>query len=79
MAALKYAEALQVRTGVISLLLRMGKYLLDREQFAEAQELFERALAIGEAAYGPRHRIVWLCTCPMRINKVDLSHTFFVS
>ncbi len=56
LAAAEHAEALDVASDSTEKLLNQtGSYLKGRAQFAEAKEMFERALAIGEAAYGPDH------------------------
>jgi len=54
LAATDHAEALGVATSVgTPSLNQAGLYLMERAQFHEATELFERGLAISEAAYGP--------------------------
>jgi len=56
LAAAGYAEALDVASDSTGRLLNQtGLYLKGRAQFAEAKEMHERALAIGETAYGPDH------------------------
>ena len=59
LAAAEYAEALDVASDSTARLLNQtGVYLKGRAQFAEAKEMYERALAIDEAAYGPDHPTV---------------------
>jgi tetratricopeptide (TPR) repeat protein len=56
LAAAGHAEALQLaneQTG--RLLNQVGRYLEGRAEFAEARDLFERALRIAEATRGPDH------------------------
>jgi tetratricopeptide (TPR) repeat protein len=48
----KFRVALPAATGALT---RAGIYLTMRAAFAEAREACERALAIGESAYGPNH------------------------
>ncbi len=56
LAAAEHAEALDVASDSTGRLLNQtGLYLKGRAQFAEAKEMFEQALAIDEAAYGPDH------------------------
>jgi len=56
LAAAEHAETLDVASDSTGRLLNQtGLYLRGRAQFAEAKEMHERALAIGEAAYGPDH------------------------
>jgi len=59
LAAAGYAQALDpVPEGAGGLLNRAGIYLWRRAQFAGAKVALERALAIGEAIYGPDHPAV---------------------
>jgi len=59
LAAAEHAEALDVALDLIGRLLNQtGAYLRGRAKFTEAKEMFERALAIGEVAYGPDHPTV---------------------
>jgi len=59
LAAAEHAEALNVASDSTGRLLNQtGVYLKGRAQFAEAKKMYERALAIGEAAYGPDHPTV---------------------
>ncbi|MCK5014313.1 MAG: ATP/GTP-binding protein, partial [Candidatus Omnitrophica bacterium] len=54
LAVADYAEALDVASDSTGRLLNQtGLYLKGRAQFTEAKEMFERALSIDEAAYGP--------------------------
>jgi len=56
LAAAEHAEALDVASdSTWRLLNQIGLYLQGRAQFAEAKEMYERALAIGESIYGPDH------------------------
>ncbi|NOR49311.1 MAG: tetratricopeptide repeat protein, partial [Methanosarcinaceae archaeon] len=56
LAAAEHAEALDVALDSTGTLLNQtGLYLKGRAQFTEAKEMFKRALAIDEAAYGPDH------------------------
>ena len=56
LAAAEHAEALDVASDSTGRLLnQIGVYLKGRAQFVEAKEMFERALAIDEAAYSPDH------------------------
>jgi len=56
LAAAEHAEALDVALDLTGRLLNQtGAYLRGRAQFTEAKEMFEWALAIGEATYGPDH------------------------
>jgi Tfp pilus assembly protein PilF/nucleoside phosphorylase len=56
LAAAGYAEALQVSLPAAGRLLNQaGFYLQIRAEFPESRKVFERALAIEEAAYGPDH------------------------
>jgi len=56
LAAAEHAEVLNVASDSTGRLLNQtGVYLKGRAQFAEAKEMYERALAIGEATYGPDH------------------------
>ncbi|NOR48699.1 MAG: tetratricopeptide repeat protein [Methanosarcinaceae archaeon] len=56
LAAADHSKALDVASDSTGRLLnQMGLYLKGRAQFAEAKEMFERALEIDEAAYGPDH------------------------
>jgi len=56
LAAADHAETLDVASDSTGRLLNQtGLYLKGRAQFAEAKEMHERALAIGEATYGPDH------------------------
>ncbi|MBI3734026.1 MAG: tetratricopeptide repeat protein [Chloroflexi bacterium] len=53
------ATALGVASDTAAWLLnQVGLYLRGRAQFVEAKEVFERALKMGEAAYGPQHPTV---------------------
>ena len=62
LAAAEHAEALDVASDSTARLLnQMGLYLKGRAQFAEAKEMFERALAIEESTYGPDHPDVAIC------------------
>ena len=55
-AAGGHAEGLRVEPQSTGRLLNQaGVYLQGRARFTEAKELFERALTIGEAAFGPNH------------------------
>jgi len=57
--AAEHAEALDVASDSTGKLLNhTGVYLKGRAQFAEAKEMYERALAISEAVYGPDHPTV---------------------
>jgi tetratricopeptide (TPR) repeat protein len=59
LAAAEHAEALDVALDSTGRLLNeTGVYLKGRAQFAEAKDMFERALAIGESTYGPDHPTV---------------------
>jgi len=59
LAAAEHAEVLDVASDSTERLLNQtGLYLKGRAQFAEAKDMFERTLAIGEAAYGPDHPTV---------------------
>jgi len=59
LAAAEHAEALDVASDSTGRLLNQtGLYLKGRAQFAEAKEMVERALDIGEATYGPDHPTV---------------------
>jgi len=56
LAAAEHAQALDVALDSTGRLLNQtGIYLKKRAQFAEAKEMFEHALAIGEATYSPEH------------------------
>jgi len=56
LAAAEHAEALDVASDSTGRLLNQtGLYLKERARFVEAKEMYERALAINEAAYGPDH------------------------
>jgi tetratricopeptide (TPR) repeat protein len=56
LAAAEHAEALDVALDSTGRLLNeTGVYLKGRAQFAEAKDMFERALAIDESTYGPDH------------------------
>jgi tetratricopeptide (TPR) repeat protein len=56
LVAVAHAEQLQTATEDTGVLLnQVGLYFRRRAQFATAQATFERALRIGEAAYGPEH------------------------
>ena len=56
LAAAEHAEALDVASdSTWRLLNQIGLYLQGRAQFAEAKEMYERALAIDESAYGSNH------------------------
>ena len=56
LAAAEHAEALDVASDSTGRLLNQtGLYLKERAQFAEAKEMYERALEIDEAEYGPDH------------------------
>jgi len=56
LASAGQAEALGVAPEATGRLLNQtGLYLKGRAEFAEAKAAFERALAIGEAAFGPDH------------------------
>jgi tetratricopeptide (TPR) repeat protein len=55
-AALAHAEAIQFTSNETArLLVRIGCYLYPRAEYAQAKRMFERALAIDEAALGPNH------------------------
>jgi len=56
LAAAGHAEALEVALETTGRLLNeAGLYLKERAEFVEAKAVHERALAIGEAAFGPNH------------------------
>jgi len=56
LAVVDHAEALDVASDSTGRLLNQtGLYLKGRAQFTEAKEMFERALSIDEASYGPDH------------------------
>ena len=55
-AAIEEGEWLQVDARATGRLInQMGLYFFGRAQYAEAQQAFERALRIDEAAFGPDH------------------------
>jgi tetratricopeptide (TPR) repeat protein len=59
LAATAHAEALEVAREHTSFVLNeLGLYLQARAQWTDARAAFERALTIGEAAYGPNHPTV---------------------
>jgi tetratricopeptide (TPR) repeat protein len=58
LAAADHAEALGVEEPTGRILNEAGAYLGGRAQFADAQRAYERALRIGEKAYGPDHTTV---------------------
>ena len=54
--ALSHAEAIQFASNETARLLnQIGLYLKARAEYAQAKKMYERALAIGEAALGPDH------------------------
>ena len=56
LTAAEHAEALDVASDSSGRLMNQtGLYLKGRAQFTEAKEMYERALAIDEAAYGTDH------------------------
>ncbi|MCK5012936.1 MAG: tetratricopeptide repeat protein, partial [Candidatus Omnitrophica bacterium] len=66
LAAAEHAETLQVALDSTERLLnQIGLYLQNRAHFTEAKEMYERALAIGEATYGPDHP-----TIAIRVNNL---------
>jgi len=68
LAAAEHAEALNVASDSTGILLNQtGVYLKGRAQFADAKKMYERALAIDEAAYGPDHP-----TVAIRVNNLGL-------
>lgn len=59
LVATAHAEGLNVALESVSGLLNpLGMYLRVRARFSEARAVFERAVAIGEAAFGPDHPAV---------------------
>jgi len=68
LAIVQHAEELKVGQKAIGRILNQsGLYLQGRAQFLEAKDLYERALKIGEAAYGPNHP-----TVAIRVNNLGL-------
>ena len=73
LAAAGHAENLDVASDSTGRLLNQtGGYRRGRAQFTEAKEMFERALAIGEAAYGPDHPTVGICAGNLGLVLQDL-------
>jgi tetratricopeptide (TPR) repeat protein len=59
LVAAEHAEALQTAALHTSALLsQVGLYFRGRSQFTAAQATYERALRLGQAAYGPDHPVV---------------------
>ena len=60
--AVEHAETLEIALeSTMRLLNETGIFLKSRAQFVEAKKNYERALAIGEAVYGPDHPDVAIC------------------
>ncbi len=75
LAAAGHAEALQVASETtMHLLNQAGLYLHGRAEFAEAKAAFERAPAIGEAAFGPDHPNVAVLVNNLGLVLRDLGH-----
>jgi len=67
LAVADHAEALTIGEPTGRILNQAGLYLKGRAQFADARRAYERALRIGEKAYGPDHP-----TVAIRVNNLGL-------
>jgi len=58
-ATLAYGEAIQLSSGETARLLnQVGLFLMARAEYSQAKRMYERAIAITEAALGPNHPAV---------------------